>query len=235
MTVHAIVLAAGSGQRFGGKKQFLDLAGKPILVHSLVSFQEAACVDDVYCVIPKEDQRFTEDLISEYCLSKVKKVLVGGKERQDSAAAAINYLENKQSPDNIVLVHDAARPLLTTTLISILVQQAKVSGGAVAGRYVTDSLKVVSREGVIQNSVPRDRIWAMQTPQVFRLSILAKAYRRGASDHFIASDDAMLVERLGVSITCIEGPPENIKITEALDLSWAEYFLKKQTVEGVKP
>lgn len=233
MTVHAIVLAAGSGRRFGGKKQFLELAGKPILVHSLVSFQETDCVNDVICVVPKEDLILTEGLISEYRLSKVNKVLSGGKTRQDSAAAAIDYLENKQSPNDIVLVHDAARPFLSTDLISILIQQAKMCGGAVAGRRVTDSLKTVSKKGVLQNSVPREGIWAMQTPQVFRLSILAEAYRRGTSDHFIASDDAMMVERLGVQITCIEGPPENIKITDTLDLRWAEYYLKRQAIEEV--
>ncbi len=232
MSVHAIVLAAGSGQRFGAKKQFLDLAGKPVIIHSLSLFQQSALIETVVCVVPKADTVFAKELVSEYGLSKIKAVLAGGKTRQDSVAIALDHLASKKSAEDLVLVHDGARPLLSLPLLEALIAEAKKSGAVVAGRPVSDSLKFVSSEGVIQDTLPREGLWAMQTPQVFTLSVLLKAYRKGAAEGFSATDEAMLVERLGVVIKCIVGPSENIKITNPSDLRLAESLLQQQQ-EGV--
>ncbi len=231
MTVFAIILAAGSGKRFGGegKKQFLNLSGRPIVIHSLLRFQSSPLIDQIICVVPEGDYLFAEDLIAGYPISKVVKVMPGGAQRQDSVAEAVFYLEQNASGDDLVVIHDAVRPLVTNMLISTLVHKAKSCGAVVAARRVTDSLKKVSADGVIQNSIPRSGTWAMQTPQVFRLSMLAEAYRKGRNDQFVATDDAMLVERLGVAVLCIEGPLENIKVTNAMDLRMAEFFLSEQS------
>ena len=232
--MHAVLLAAGSGKRFGAKKQFLDLSGKPVFIHSLSLFQKSTCIDDVLCVVPKADLVFAKNRISEYALSKVKTVLAGGATRQASVANALAYLELEKPEEDIVLVHDGARPLLNGDLLARLVAEARSCGAAVAARPVTDSLKRVSEAGVIQKTLPREGIWAMQTPQVFRHSVLTKAHRKAALEGFFATDEAMLVERLGVPISCIEGPPENIKITTAFDLRMAEIFLQ-QTPDAVLP
>jgi len=228
LSVHAIVLAAGSGQRFGAKKQFLDLAGKPVVVHSLSLFQHSALIEEVICVVPKADIFFAKELVSEYKLSKVKVVLAGGKTRQDSVMVALDYLASEKSVEDIVLVHDGARPLLSLPLLESLVVEAKKSGAVVAARPCSDSLKFVSPEGIIQNTLSREGLWAMQTPQVFTLAILLEAYRKGAAEGFCATDEAMLVERLGVPIKCIVGPSENIKITNPSDLQLAESFLQQK-------
>lgn len=229
MTVTAIVLAAGSGRRFGEKKQFSDLAGRPLLIHSLSIFQKSPCIDKVICVAPREDLSRVETLADKYALSKIKKITPGGTERQDSAAVAIFDLEKEHSPNDIVLIHDGARPFVSLALVDALVQKTMIHGAVVAARRITDSLKEVSAEGFIQRSVPRKGLWAMQTPQSFRLPILAEAYRKGMASGVTATDDAMLVEQLGHPILCVEGPAENIKITAASDLKWAELWLRHDT------
>lgn len=228
MSVHAIVLAAGSGQRFGAKKQFLDLAGKPVVVHSLSLFEQSVQIDTVICVVPKADLAFAKGLISEYGLSKVKTVLAGGGTRQDSVAIALDHLEAEHLGQDLVVVHDGARPLLSLDLLETLISKAKNKGAVVAARPVTDSLKLVSAAGIIQSTLPRKGLWAMQTPQVFTLSILLKAYRKGTDDGFCATDEAMLVERLGVPVLCVVGPSENIKITNPSDFRLAESYLQQR-------
>lgn len=225
--IHAVIAAAGRGKRFGGeqKKQFTPLAADPLLIHSLTAFQRSALIGAILCVVSKEDLSFTEELISGYTLPKVKAVLPGGARRQGSVGAAVTHLEEVGQGDDIVLVHDGARPLVTGELIEGIVQGVKDHGAAVAACRMTDSLKEVSEEGMIEKSVSRARIWAMQTPQGFRLSVLAEACRKGAADAFYATDEAMLVERLGIPIYCVEGSAENIKITTPSDLKMAEHFL----------
>ncbi len=231
MTAVAIVLAAGSGRRFGGKKQFSILACRPVFVHSLSLFQQIPNIKEIICVVPEEDQSYAENIIAEYALTKVKNILPGGAKRQDSVAVALSGLEKEKSPDDLVLVHDGARPFLSTALVNALMQKAEKYGAAVAARPVTDSLKEVSKEGFIRRSIPRDGVWAMQTPQVFRLSLLSAAYKKGLADAMVATDDAMMVERLGHPIFCVEGLVENIKITEASDLKRAAAWIEKQSGE----
>ncbi len=226
----ALVAAAGRGLRFGGetKKQFLPLLGKPVFIHTLGVFQAATDIDQIICVVPEEDLSETQETIKQHVLSKVVSILPGGRHRQDSVVAAIAYLEQKGEAEDIVLVHDGVRPLIRPQLISKIVAGVKHYGAVVAALPVTDSLKEVSEKGIIQRSLPRDRVWAMQTPQGFRLSILAAAYREGATEGIFATDEAMLVERLGQAIHCIEGEAENIKITSASDFSLAELFLQRR-------
>lgn len=199
-------------------------------MYSLSFFQCSPLFDEIVCVVPKEDLGFVETLLTKYNLSKVNKIIAGGSDRQASAAAAVSYLAGEKPLDHLAAVHDGARPFLSSRLIESLIQKTETSGAAVAARRVTDSLKVVSETGVIQKTLPREGVWAMQTPQVFRLSILSEAYRKGTADHFSATDEAMLVERLGVPVACVEGPAENIKITTPQDLKFAEFLLNEGSI-----
>ncbi len=226
--VYAIVPAAGHGERFGGthKKQFLKLADKPVFIHTLLTFQNSPGIDEIICVVPKEDLQETNTLIADYALPKLQNVIAGGASRQDSVAAAMALLKKKGQDEDIVLVHDGVRPLVTTELIAKVIEGVLTFGAVAAARPVTDSLKEVTDGAVIQKSLARERIWAMQTPQGFYLSVLAEACEKGKTDHFFATDEAMLVERLGIPILCIEGPSENIKITTAADLKMAQFLLQ---------
>lgn len=228
---HAVIPAAGRGERMGSKtrKQFLALCGRPVIVHTLSIFQKSPFIDDILCVASKEDHLFLERLIAEHGLTKVRRILPGGERRQDSVQVAIEYLEREGRPDDIVLVHDGVRPLVTPELIERVAREAYKSGGAVAALPVTDSLKEVSADGIIEKSVAREKIWSMQTPQAFRLSLLIEAYRKAAGDGFYGTDEAMLVERIGVPIRCIQGSSENIKITTPSDLKIAELLLSSRS------
>lgn len=230
MIVHAVIPAAGQGKRLGGavKKQFLTLDGLPILIHTLIPFQQSPFVNEIVCVVPKEDLSFFEGIISEHRLGKVKQILPGGERRQDSVWAAVSELRRRSDPSDLVLVHDGVRPLVTADLIERTVAAAGEIGGAVAALPVTDSLKRVSSDKMICESLPRAGVWAMQTPQVFRLGLLIEAYQKAGEEGFEATDEAMLVERIGHPIRCIEGSIENLKITTPPDLKTAERLLRSR-------
>lgn len=229
---HAVIPAAGRGERMGSrtKKQFLALCGLPVIIHTLAVFQKSPFIDEIICVASKEDHPFLGRLISQHALTKVKRVIPGGDRRQDSVQSAIDLLEEEQRPpDDIVLVHDGVRPLVTLELIEQVVSATQKFGGAVAALPVTDSLKEVSADHFIQKSVAREKIWSMQTPQAFRLALLSEAYREAARDRFSGTDEAMLVERIGAPIRCIQGLSENIKITTPSDLKMAELLLSARS------
>jgi len=231
--IFAIVVAAGRGLRFGGqkKKQFLSLGAEPLLIHALCAFQKSVLVDEILCVVSKEDCAFTKALLAEYDFPKVTTVLSGGKRRQDSVSAAVFQLEQHAQENDIVLVHDGVRPLLDGAVIERVIEGTKKHGAAVASCELRDSLKLVSEKGGIKKSLPRERIRAMQTPQGFRLGGLAAACRKAFEDGFEASDEAMLLEHLGHPVFCVEGAPENIKITTPSDLKLAAYFLSLREAE----
>lgn len=232
--VYALIPAAGQGRRLPGavKKQFSMLGRFPLIVHALRTFESASIVDEVCCIAPLEDLSYFEGLPVHYKLTKVRGILPGGKMRQDSVMAGMAFLEKKAQDHDIVVVHDGARPFITVGLIERVVEEAYRWGGAVAALPLTDSLKQVSEDGMIQKSVPREGLWVMQTPQAFRKGILAQAFHEAAQNCFYGTDEASLVARVGGSIRCVEGDPENIKITSALDFKMAERILRARA-EGV--
>ena len=224
--IHAVIPAAGQGKRLGGsvKKQFITLCDLPVAVHTLTVFQNLPLIDQIVCVAPKEDLSFFERLISEYSLTKITALLPGGDRRQDSVWAGLSSLAQRDQED-LVVVHDGVRPLVTSQLIEKVIESAKEAGSAVAALPVADSLKQVSSDKMILRSLPRENVWAMQTPQVFRLGILMKAYQNAARERWEGTDEAMLVERSGFPVRCVEGSIENIKITTLPDLELAEILL----------
>jgi len=232
--VFAIIPAAGQGERFGGKtkKQFLGLDGVPVLIHTLTVFQESSLVDEILPVVNRSDKSFTEALIARYSLSKVESVIPGGNQRQDSVRAAVVFLEEKGRPEDIVLVHDGVRPLVSSGIIEKVICATEEHGAAVAALPVVDSLKIVSDEKEVLKSIPRENVWGMQTPQGFRLGLLGDAYRHAAQENFIGTDDAMLVVRMGNSVKCVEGSVANIKITSSDDLKLAELIYRERMSHG---
>ena len=227
MRVAALVLGAGRGERLGEAvpKAFVPLCGKPLLVRALAAMAAAPEIDVSMPVIGPSDLSRLKALESE--LASIPGLLapaIGGAERQDSMTAGLAALP----PDvAFVAVHDAARPLVATEAISRVVDAARRSGAAILAVPVRDTIKRV-REGLIVETPSRLECYAAQTPQVFRVEVLREALEKAAAEAFIGTDDAEIVERIGVPVTVVPGDSSNIKITDRADLIEAERWLRDQ-------
>lgn len=223
-----VVVAAGKGKRMGTaeSKQYLTLCGKPILVHTLEVFQRMEAVDAIVLVVGEGDEARCRRYAAEYGLSKVCRITSGGAERQTSVGKGLRHM-----PEGVewVLVHDGVRPLVRPEQAEACYRKAKETGeAAVLAVPVKDTIKIVGPDGQIRSTPDRSSLWAIQTPQAFRLSALLQAHRQAERDGFLGTDDAMLMERLGVPVHVVESSYDNIKVTTPDDLDWAEFLLRKQ-------
>ncbi|MCD6453297.1 MAG: 2-C-methyl-D-erythritol 4-phosphate cytidylyltransferase [Dehalococcoidales bacterium] len=217
--VATVIVAAGSSQRMGGVDKVLALlGGKPILARAVDTFQKCNPIDQIVVVANKQSLEQCQQLVASYGWSKVTDVCVGGKQRQDSVAAGLNCLRDSEW----VVIHDGARPLVTEELIYRGLAEARETGAAVAAVPVTDTIKLVGDDNIVKETMPRHRLQAAQTPQVFRRDIITSAYREIIKN---VTDDASLVERLGVRVKLYPGSYDNIKITTPRDLALAEMLL----------
>jgi len=226
VTVTAIIASAGRGRRMASDvaKQFLELHGAPILVHTLKKFDKNPDVDNIILVAPANAVDFLKmELVEKFRISKVSKIVVGGNSRQQSVW---NGLKNMPLETTLVAIHDGVRPFVTSEEISRVIAAAEEEGAAVLAVPVKDTVKIV-RSGKIESTPDRERIWLAQTPQVFRKEIIIDAYRLAMEKKFSGTDDASLVEKLGVSVSIVEGSYSNIKITTPEDLDFAEIILQK--------
>ena len=226
--VTVLIPAAGMGRRMGKAvaKQFLPLGDKPMFAHTLLAFQRAAEIDEIIPVLSKEDmESCLRDVIEQYHITKVKTLVVGGKERQDSVMNGLQKLEKDAS---VVLVHDGVRPFVTAEMIRESVELAKKGECVVVGVPLKDTIKEVDDKGLVRHTLERDRLWAVQTPQAFPLKVLKRAYEESYKHRVFGTDDAMLVERAGGKVRVIMGSYENIKITTPGDLILAEEILKRR-------
>lgn len=223
--VSAIIVAAGEGVRMGTeqRKQYLNVAGRPILSHTLHKFDVCACVDQINLVVPKHDFEYChEKVITAACLRKPVKLVAGGHERQQSVFRGLESLDRKQG---LVAVHDGVRPLIEPSTIEACVRGASECGACIPGIHVSDTIKKADRQGMITSTVQRNGLWSVQTPQVFEYRIILEAHQRAQREGFMGTDDASLVERLGYSVNIISGSKTNIKITTEEDLVIASTLL----------
>jgi len=234
MKIAAIIPAGGAGIRMGQKipKPYLSFASAPIVVHTLRVFQESDLIDDIFLVVQEKDKAYVEeDVIHPYSLNKVRAIIPGGKERQDSTHNALPFL---QSDHEIVVIHDGVRPLIEQALLERTIDAAIKDGAAIPGVPVKDTVKRVLPSGEVDMTIDRENLYLIQTPQAFRKEILAKAYEMAYKEQFYGTDDASLVERLGIPVKVIRGSYENIKITTPDDLLLAEYFVQNRRKQGIK-
>lgn len=217
-----VLPAAGSGKRMGAgqNKLFLQLAGKPILVHTLLVFEQDINCTGIWLAVKDEEREMIKSLLDEHCITKVKGLPTGGQERQHSVHSCIKQMKNV----GIVLVHDAARPFIIESIIKQLAETAYFQGAAIAGVRVKDTMKVV-RDGIIEETIDRELLWSIQTPQAFRFDLLAEAEDVAEKVGFLGTDEAMLVERLGHKIHVVESSYENVKMTTKEDLLFGEAIL----------
>ncbi|ACZ61233.1 2-C-methyl-D-erythritol 4-phosphate cytidylyltransferase [Dehalococcoides mccartyi] len=219
--VGAVIVAAGQSRRMEGQdKIFALLAGKPVLAHTLSVFQKSPEIDDIALVMAEHNIEKAKELIKEYNFSKVIAVCPGGELRQDSVCSGLTAL----CDCGWIIIHDGARPLLDTASIPEGLEAAKLCGSAIAAVPLKDTIKEISPEGLVEKTLPREKLISVQTPQVFRADIIQKAYRRVG---ITATDDAQLVEKLKLPVKIFSGAYANIKITTPEDLLMAEILLKK--------
>jgi 2-C-methyl-D-erythritol 4-phosphate cytidylyltransferase len=226
--VTALIPAAGMGRRMGKAvaKQFLPLGDKPMLAHTLLLFQRASEIDEIIPILSKEDmESCLRDIIEQYHITKVKTLVVGGKERQDSV---MNGLEKLGKDASVVLVHDGVRPFATPDMIRESVDCAKKGECVAVGVPLKDTIKQVDDKQIVRHTLERNRLWAIQTPQAFPIKVLKHAYEEAYKHNVCGTDDAMLVERAGGKVRVIMGSYENIKITTPEDLIFAEEILKRR-------
>jgi 2-C-methyl-D-erythritol 4-phosphate cytidylyltransferase len=223
MRTVALVLAAGRGERLGHAlpKGLVPLAGRPLVVHALAALEAVAELERLIPVLPAEALGRYRALVAGAGLRKLAAPVAGGRERQDSVRAGLAALP---PGTELVAVHDAARPFVRPEAVRRVVEAACATGAAILATPVRDTIKRV-RAGRVVETPPRAECWAAQTPQVFRVEILREALAKAESEGVIGTDDAQLVEALGVEVRVVAGDPDNLKITGPEDLALAERLL----------
>lgn len=244
MKVIVIIPAAGLGTRMGPvpgakskatqaalSKQFTELGGTPILIHTLRKFATVDAVSEIWIALRENEiAGFRARLQTEAkdILKKKVELVVGGEHRQQSVEHALNAVS--AAPDDIVLVHDAVRPFVTAEIIGAVIEAAKKYGAAIAGLPAVDTVKQVERtaEGaVIKSTIPRAGVVLAQTPQGFRYGVIKKAFDEASADGFMGTDESSLAERSGHEVAVVMGSARNIKITSPGDMELAEFYLGK--------
>lgn len=223
--VYAVILAAGRGLRMGGPrpKQYMKLAGRPILAHTLVTFDKAPSVDKII-IVSMEEEYIKEQILGCCQLTKPYDFVKGGKERQESVWNAISTIKDGE----IVVIHDGVRPLATVDVIEETIRAARQYGASAAGMPVKDTIKQVDDRDFAIHTPDRSKLWMIQTPQTFQLSLLLEAHQRARQDLYLGTDDSSLVERMGHPVKLIHGGYSNIKITTPEDLEYAEQYIKSR-------
>jgi 2-C-methyl-D-erythritol 4-phosphate cytidylyltransferase len=232
MQVFTIIPAAGLGTRMAGAqpKQFLALNGIPILIHSLRAFASVAQVTGIYVAVRKPEMERVEAQIAEYGLSGRVRVVEGGDNRQESVSHALAALPAR--PEDIVLVHDAVRPLIDAATIERTIEAVDLHGAAIVGLPAVDTIKQVERTAhgaLVVSTIPREFVVLAQTPQGFRYGMLKRAYAEAMADGFVGTDESSVVERAGQSVAVVPGSQVNLKITKPGDLELAEFYLRQMS------
>lgn len=226
--VSAIIAASGIGKRMGSKisKQYILLEEKPILAYTIEKFNNNEYIDEIVIVIREEDREYCfNEIIEKYGFKKVSKIVGGGLERQDSVYNGLMAVNNKC---DIVLIHDGVRPFVRNEDIDNSIKGAEKYNACVLGTPVKDTIKVVDEKKQIIDTPNRSNLWAVSTPQSFSYDLILRAYEEAKTNQILATDDSMLVERLGYKVKIIEGAYSNIKITTQEDLKFAEVLLNNQ-------
>lgn len=221
MSCGVIIAAAGQGKRMGISKNklFIELSSKPVLVHTLERFQKISWINEIVIVVHPDEIGLVEHLLQEYNIN-IKALVPGGKERQDSVENGLSHIES-----DWVMVHDGARPFISIKKLEELYNQVQVKEAVVLGVPVKDTIKILDDSGIVISTPERKSLWAIQTPQAFRVPILNDAYRKAKVSGLIATDESSLVEKLGIKVHVIEGDYRNIKITTPDDIIIAQRIL----------
>lgn len=232
MAVHALIPAAGTGRRMGaaGNKQYLELGDRPILAHTLARLAALACIDALHVIVPDVERPFCRDQVVTRCgLAKVRSIIAGGAERQDSVRNGLAACG--AADDDLILIHDGVRPFFPAAQIVPLLAAAAADGAALLAIPAQDTIKEVA-DGYVVRTLERNRLWQVQTPQAFRCAVLREAHRRALDAGYAGTDDAALVEWCGWPVAVIPGSSFNLKLTTPDDLALARALLSAGVLEG---
>ncbi len=226
---HAVIVAGGSGVRMGGSrpKQYLLLGDRPILCHTLDAFLNCPSIADIRLVTPESDAGYCRTrILTRIQNRKPIRLVPGGVRRQDSVRNGLADLKERvDRPETVVAIHDGVRPLVRIDDIERCIAEARSCGACILGVPAIDTLKMVDAAGMISGGLPRETVWCAQTPQAFHFETIFRAHQAAMSDGFAGTDDAALVERMGVFVKIIQGSRLNLKITTPEDLALAEAIL----------
>ena len=218
MKCAAIIPAAGIGTRFGGSmpKQFSEYESIPILIHTLKLFERIGEVTSVIVAITPSWEEYTNEMIVVHGLSKVNKIVAGGKEKQDSVSNALNYIAPNEY--DVILIHDAVRPFASPELVRKIIMTASETGAAIPALKPKETIKQIDEKGMVVKTLDRSVLCAVQTPQGFTTDIILLSYKKAMKDNFYATDDAAIAEYAGFPVQVIDGEETNIKITTQFDI-----------------
>lgn len=219
----AIIVAAGSSERMGFDKLFALVSGKPVIAHTIAAFENTKCVDEIILVGRADSLGELRKVVGKP--TKVKQIVAGGAERSDSVRAGLEHVDPRS---DFVAVHDAARPMITPEKIARVFEAARTNGGATLAETINDTLKRADADLAVVASVDRERVYAMQTPQVFEKKLLAEAYEVVVKKKISVTDEVSAVELLGKKIVLVPNHDFNFKITYPRDLPLAEFVLKQR-------
>jgi len=231
MQTHAIIVSAGKGVRMNRStpKQYLLLQGIPVLCHTIMAFNKCPEVDKIVLVVPEKDIQYCrEQLLSGPDIGTPINVLAGGKRRQDSVFNGILSIDAR---DSIVVIHDGVRPLIRPEMISRCICNARDTGACILGVPLQDTLKMVGSGSLIQRTIARERLWTAQTPQAFHYQLIRDAHEAAAKAGVETTDDAALLERMGLPVSILRSTRDNIKITTNEDLVLAGALLSQTKQE----
>jgi 2-C-methyl-D-erythritol 4-phosphate cytidylyltransferase len=237
--IATILPAAGMGTRMGGEtpKQFLELDGSPILLHTLRRLASCELITDIILAARTDEIERLEQRVKGEKLRQPVRVVKGGATRQESVAAALEYVSDDTE---LVAVHDAVRPFVTREQIARIIEEARKCGAAILGTPAMDTVKEVKRGSLpedvalITGTIPRERVVLAQTPQVFRTKLLKEAFAKAIADQVNTSDEAGLIERLGHEVHVVHGTESNIKITKPADMELARFYLDLERAKAHK-
>jgi 2-C-methyl-D-erythritol 4-phosphate cytidylyltransferase len=222
----AVIPAAGSGVRMGSDraKQFMDLSGTPLLALTLKPFQSCPEVDEIILVVPLRDVDYCrKEIVERFELKKVKKIVPGGKQRQDSVRLG---LEAAGENWGLVLIHDGVRPAVDEALIGKVIEKARTHRAVITALPAKETVKEINSRHEVVKTYDRQQLWLVQTPQVFRYEDIVAAHQKSLHEGCEeATDDSVLIERLGIPVTVVEGSEKNIKVTTLYDLELARFLL----------
>lgn len=230
MNIYAILPAAGIGTRMASNKpkQYLLLAGIPVIIHTLRTFLSIPRISELVLAVQPSEIEHVQALLNEHGLTSRIRITPGGENRQQSVANGLAALTAE--PDDIVLVHDAVRPLIDADTINRTIDAVTQHGAAIVGLPAIDTIKQVDRTAhgaLITSTIPREYIVHAQTPQGFRYGLLRRSFDEAAADGFTGTDESSVVERAGHPVAVVLGSPRNFKVTQPGDLELAEFYLRQ--------
>ena len=226
----AIILAAGMGRRMGkGKnKVFLNLRKRPIIFYTINAFEKNPKIKSIILVTREEEITDFLNLSQKYKFKKIKTIIAGGKERQDSAYNALKFLEKELNQNNksVIVFHNGANPFVTQKEINQSIEEAKKYGACVVAHPAKDTIKEIDSKGLVIKTLDRKKLWNMQTPQTICFNLAIQAFSKAYKDNFLGTDDVSLVERMGKKVKIVHGSSHNFKITTPLDMELAKIIIQ---------